>query len=113
MNNKSKNVPFTNLKANIYLMLIPVVVLLCAIGLLALYSASTHIDAGFFDKVFGKQILRMLLGISITVLVFFIQKRLIFDITYVAYGIGLVLLTLPYFLDKSGTGTSRWMSMGG
>ncbi|MDO9548331.1 MAG: hypothetical protein Q7J65_05145, partial [Candidatus Marinimicrobia bacterium] len=38
------------------------VFLLCVAGLMALYSASLHVDASFFKKVIGKQLLWMICG---------------------------------------------------
>ncbi len=104
---------FTNFKSNLYLLLIPIVAALCFIGLIALYSSSQHVEGSFFQKVIGKQLLRMILGLFIAIGVFFVQKRLVYDMAYFMYSFGVFLLLLPFILGFSSAGTSRWLMFGG
>lgn len=89
-----------------------IVLLLCVAGLLALYSASLHVDAPFFKKVVGKQLLWMILGMVSMSGIFLIQKKLLFDGAYIYYWLGIALIILPYFMSDSVTGTSRWLVLG-
>lgn len=88
------------------------VLLLCVAGLLALYSASLHVDAPFFKKVIGKQLLWMILGMVTMSGIFVIQKKLLFDGAYIYYWLGIALIILPYLMGDSVTGTSRWFVLG-
>lgn len=97
---------------NTNLLLVLVVGLLTLIGILTLYSASLQIDLPFFQKVVGKQIIWAILGIAIAASMYFVQKKLLFDMAYLLFGAGLVLLLLPYFFGGSTTGTHRWVTLG-
>ncbi|HDP69058.1 MAG TPA: rod shape-determining protein RodA [Candidatus Marinimicrobia bacterium] len=88
------------------------VLLLCIAGLLALYSASLHVDAPFFKKVIGKQLLWMILGMVTMSGISVIQKKLLFDGAYIYYWLGIALIILPYLMGDSVTGTSRWFVLG-
>jgi len=88
------------------------VFLLCLAGLMALYSASLHLDAPFFSKVVGKQLLWMMLGLIGVLVIFLVHKKIMFDGAYIFYWIGVVMVILPYFFGSSATGTSRWFVLG-
>jgi len=88
------------------------VFLLCVAGLMALYSASLHVDAPFFKNVIGKQLLWMILGIIIMFAVFLLQKKILFDGAFIFYWIGIALVVLPYFFGSSTAGTNRWFVLG-
>lgn len=88
------------------------VFLLCISGLVALYSASLHVEAPFFKKVIGKQMLWMIIGLLAILIVFFVQRKLIFDGAFVLYCIGIVLIIAPYFIGNSVAGANRWIVLG-
>ena len=88
------------------------VFLLCLAGLIALYSASLHVNAPFFKKVIGKQLLWMILGLITIVAVFLIQKKILFDGAFTFYWIGIAFIILPYFFRSSVAGTARWLVLG-
>jgi len=100
--------PFSNTNV----LLIILVTALCCIGLLALYSASLHIDLPFFKRVVGKQFVWIILGVILATVVFFVQKKIFFDTAYLLYLVGIVLILLTYIVSKSPTGASRWISAG-
>ncbi|MCD6205659.1 MAG: rod shape-determining protein RodA [Candidatus Marinimicrobia bacterium] len=88
------------------------VFLLSVAGLMALYSSSLHVDAPFFKKVFGKQLLWMLIGLFAAFSVVLVQKKVLFDGAFVFYWFGIALLILPYFLGGTAAGTNRWFILG-
>ncbi len=94
------------------LLIVILVTLLCAFGLVALYSASLHADQTFFHKAIGKQVLWLIFGIILATIVFFIQKKLIYEWTYLLYAIGLILIIVPFFIDSETAGTHRWIDIG-
>ncbi len=87
------------------------VLLLCVIGLFALFSASMHVEAPFFKKVIGRQLLWMIMGLLLIFAVFFMQKKILFDSAFILYGIGIVLIVTPYFFGVSAS-THRWLAFG-
>lgn len=88
------------------------VFLLCMAGLVALYSASIHIDAPFFKKVVGKQLIWILFGILSALIVIFTQKKILFNGAYIFYWVGIVLILSPFFIGGSVAGTHRWLALG-
>ncbi len=86
---------------------------LSVIGIIAVYSASLHTGKPFFQNSGGKQLVRMIIGLFIGTFFFFLQKKFLFDRTYWFYGVGIILVMLPYFLGGDSTGTSRWLNFGG
>jgi len=89
-----------------------IVFLLCMAGLIALYSASIHIDAPFFKKVVGKQLIWILFGILSVLTVIFTQKKILFNGAYIFYWAGIVLILSPFFIGGSAAGTHRWLVLG-
>jgi len=100
--------PFSNTN----ILMIILVTALCCTGLLALYSASLHIDLPLFKRVVGKQFIWIMMGGTLATIVFFIQRKVFFDTAYFLYLFGIVLILLPFILGKSPTGTCRWISIG-
>lgn len=88
------------------------VFLLCLVGLIVLYSASLYMEIPFFQRVVGRQLIWMFIGLSALIVVQFIQRRLIFDSAYMLYSIGIGLLVLPFLLGDSGNGADRWIRLG-
>jgi len=99
---------FSNLNG----LILVIVIALCLIGMLAVYSASLNMEGSFFKKAFGRQMIWLLLGGLLTAAIYFIQKKLIYDSAYILYFIGFALLLIPYFLNTSVTGTARWIHIG-
>lgn len=87
--------------------------ILSLIGIVMVYSASLHSTLPFFQKVAGKQIIWLILAIITGTIVFFIQKKLLFEYAYWFYGIGIVLIILPYIFGSGAAGTDRWLTFGG
>jgi len=88
------------------------VFLLCVAGLMALYSASLHVEASFFKKVIGKQLLWMILGVITMFAIFLLQKKFLFDGAFIFYWIGIAMVVLPYFFGSSAASTNRWFVLG-
>jgi rod shape determining protein RodA len=89
-----------------------VVGLVCIIGLLAVFSASSNENLSFWEKSIGRQVIWMFLGALLVTVIYFFKKELIFDMSYWLYGLGIGLILLPY-LFPAGGGTHRWLSIGG
>jgi len=89
-----------------------VVSLVCIIGLLAVFSASSMESLSFWEKSIGRQVIWMFLGTLVATVIYFFKKELLFDLSYWLYGLGLCLILLPY-LFPAGGGTHRWLSIWG
>jgi len=94
------------------LVMVIFVTLLCAFGLVALYSASLHAEQSFFQKAVGRQLLWLIFGIILATIVFFVQKKLIYEWAYLLYAIGLILIVVPFFIGSIKAGTHRWIELG-
>ncbi len=87
-------------------------ILIIAIGLAALYSASfNNVRVGqgvFYDQLW-------VAGFSLVLMVVLSRTnyRKFFDVAYIVYGISLVFLILVLFLGRPALGATRWFSLGG
>jgi rod shape determining protein RodA len=86
-----------------------IVVLLLAAGLTSIYSATY--EAGMSD-FFYKQLAFSIAGAVGMIIVMFIPETWIQKLSYVAYGITLVLLVLVKFIGKEISGTQGWFDLG-
>ena len=84
--------------------------LLCAIGLIALKSAS--LDTLGQHSVFYNQIKWIIIGFLIFLIIQFIRNNLLYEFAYVLYLILLILLFITLFMPKTN-GSSRWILIGG
>ncbi len=74
-------------------------------GLLIQYSVSVSSQMIYFKKT----ILWILISIPICALVFILKTKIWIGISYILYGVGLFLLTLPMFSHHA---VKRWISLG-
>ena len=92
--------------------LMVLVLSICAIGILNIYSAGYA--AGERQIPFYlKQIQWIILGLIIMMVIFFIDYRLIIKGAYVIYGISVALLVLVYIYGYTMHGSQRWLTLGG
>ena len=87
-------------------------ILIIAIGLLALYSASFNNDV-VGVSVFYDQLFCALLGILLMFLLSPGDYRKFFDVAYIVYGISVVFLILVLVMGRQALGATRWFSVAG
>ena len=92
--------------------LLVLVLSICAIGILNIYSAGYAASERQFP-FYLKQIQWIALGLLIMMVIFFIDYRLIIKGAYVIYGISVVLLALVYIYGYTMHGSQRWLAFGG
>ena len=92
--------------------LIIIVIMLCAVGLVAIYSANAGIDEQDQVDNFHKQIIWLGLGIIIAVIMIMIPTKVLYAFAYMIYSISLLGLILV-LLYGSGETAKRWISLGG
>ena len=100
--NSSQNFPLS-------VLLLPLVLTL--IGLIALFSISVNQFGVIAITAFTKQLLFMIPAIGGFLIILFIPKYIIHKYIYLAYGIILLLVTVPFLLSTIA-GTHRWINIG-
>ena len=92
--------------------LITVVILLCTVGLVTIYSANTGMDEQNQVNNFHRQIIWLAMGIIITVIMIMIPLKVFFAFAYVIYG-GALLGLIFVLLQDNGGASERWIRLGG
>jgi rod shape determining protein RodA len=88
------------------------VLLLCAlasVGYVALYSAA----GGSAEPYAARHMLRFAFGLTLMLCIALVDIRFIARLSWVAYGIGIVLLILVMKMGHVGKGAQRWIEVGG
>ncbi|MDP6456240.1 MAG: FtsW/RodA/SpoVE family cell cycle protein [Candidatus Marinimicrobia bacterium] len=85
--------------------------ILTGFGLLALYSIASHAGEISLSSRFAKHALWIIPSLLIFVVCFSPSTRIIHKYAYVAFGLGLGALLIP-FLTGTVAGTHRWISLG-
>ncbi|MCF7803032.1 MAG: rod shape-determining protein RodA [Candidatus Marinimicrobia bacterium] len=91
--------------------ILAICLVLFTVGLIALNSATLESSGGYFGNNFHKQILWGLLGLTGLFAIYFLEKKVLFEWSYLIYGVVLVLLVLTLFFG-TGAGSSRWFRLG-
>jgi len=89
-----------------------IVLALCAIGLLTVYSG-TRTFGGKGFPLYGKQAIWLVLGIGTFLVVYLVGDGYIEETAWPAYGTILVLLVIVLVAGKVRGGAQRWISFGG
>jgi len=92
--------------------LITVVILLCTVGLVVIYSANAGMDEQVQVNNFQKQIIWMAIGIIIVVIMIMIPLKVFFAFAYIFYT-GALLGLIFVLLQDNGGASERWISFGG
>lgn len=92
--------------------LITVVILLCTVGLVVIYSANAGMDEQVQVNNFQKQIIWMAIGIIIVVIMIMIPLKVFFAFAYIFYT-GALLGLIFVLLQDNGGASERWISLGG
>ena len=87
-------------------------ILIIAIGLLSLYSASFNNNV-VGVSVFYDQLFCALLGILLMFLLSRVDYRKFFDVAYIVYGISVIFLILVLVMGRHALGATRWFSVAG
>ena len=87
-------------------------ILLSGAGLLSIYSTGLQQEGLIERNYFIRQIIWFVIGISLTLGVAMVPKKIVFNLAYIVYGLGIIAL-LGTFLIKDSTGTHRWFRIGG
>jgi rod shape determining protein RodA len=87
-------------------------VLIMAIGLAALYSASFH-NTRVGQMVFYDQLGAAALSILVMAILSKVDYRRFFEVAYPVYIVSVIFLILVFLLGRHALGATRWFSIGG
>ncbi len=87
--------------------------LLWIAGIFLVYSATYVHTSGPLAGIFKSQIVWVIMGILIILAIVSIPARFYYSMSYVLYGISLLLLVLVLFTGSSAKGAGRWIVISG
>lgn len=90
-----------------------VVLVLCSIGLLAIYSATQSRDLSWEESFVARQTSWMIAGLVLLFAVVAVSYQKFVDLAYILYGVNLLLLVLVLVMGHTRLGAQRWFSIGG
>ncbi len=92
--------------------LLALVLFLCAIGIVNIYSAGFNASETQIP-FYLKQLQWIVLGLIVMMIAFFIDYRFIIKGAYILYGISVALLVLVYIYGFTMRGSQRWFAIWG
>ena len=92
--------------------LLALVLGICAVGIINIYSAGYSIGDRPFP-LYLKQIQWVLVGLAFMLFIYFIDYRVINEAAYIIYGISIVLLIIVFLHGYTMRGSQRWISIFG
>ena len=93
--------------------LLILLILIGAISVLNLYSATYAIRDAGGSQIFVRQIYWFLIGFAVLLMMTTFDYHLLERLAYPAYVVSLVLLVLVLLVGKITSGSQRWLSLGG
>lgn len=89
------------------------VILLWVAGVFLVFSATYVHTSGPLAGIFKSQMIWIAMGIIIILAIVSIPARIYYSLSYVIYGIALILLLYAVFTGVALKGASRWIAIGG
>lgn len=93
--------------------LLGLVLSICAIGVLNIYSAGFSLTTVKSSPFYVKQLQWIMIGLCFMVVTFLIDYRVISQYAYVLYGISVLFLLIVSLYGYTTHGSQRWIVMGG
>ena len=93
--------------------LIGLTFLVFLIGLLSIYSATRVSGLPFSESYFLRQLNWMAIGLLFLAVSIAVSYQRFIDVSYLVYGINIILLLLVLVLGRIRLGAQRWFSIGG
>lgn len=82
-------------------------------GLVALYSSSQPLTAaGKGGNHFLSQVKWVIIGLGVVLFIIYLPNRVIHDLSYILYGLSLILLVMVILWGTEGYGATRWLRLG-
>ncbi len=87
-------------------------IILSGVGLVSIYSTGLQQQVVLERNYFIRQLIWFLIGLALFFGVALMPKKVVFNLAYILYGLGILTL-LGTFLVVDSTGTHRWFRIGG
>ncbi len=94
---------------NSFFIILVIALLICAIGVLCIYSSTYQKEGLFWQTIYGRQILWMIIGLVFFFIMSNLDYRRLWDLTYILYGVAIFLLLLVIILGVIRLGAQRWL----
>ncbi len=95
-----------------YFKILLIAVVICLIGVLAIYSSTYQKDSRVWQAIYQRQILWIVLGLAVFFMMAQMDYRRIEDLTYVLYALSIFFLVLVFTLGAIRLGAQRWLRIG-
>lgn len=86
-----------------------IALLIASIGILSIYSCTYQKEGKFWELIYQRQILWVILGLVFFLIMSNLNYRRLWDITYILYALMILLLLLVFVLGISRLGAQRWL----
>jgi rod shape determining protein RodA len=96
---------------NSRLIIIAVALLICAIGVMSIYSSTYQKEGRIWQDIYKRQIIWMALGVIFFFLLSNFNYRKLWDATYPLYVFAIFLLFLVFMLGLTRMGAQRWLKL--
>lgn len=105
---------FNKLYRNVDKILLVAILVILAIGLSSIYSA-THADGSETKRegLFLKQMAWIAIGLLLSLVILNIDYQKFVDMSYIIFGLNIVLLLIVLFFGSTKLGAQRWVYIGG
>ncbi|HOW42565.1 MAG TPA: rod shape-determining protein RodA [Candidatus Omnitrophota bacterium] len=90
-----------------------IALLICAFGVISIYSSTYSKEGDFWQTLFLRQILWVAMGVAVFFMMARTNYRRLWDWTYVIYGAVLFLLLLVVIMGIVRLGAQRWLRLAG
>jgi len=96
---------------NSFFIILIIVILICLMGVLCIYSSTYQKEGRFWQTIYGRQLLWMAIGLVFFLIMSRLDYRRLWDWTYIFYGLALFMLLLVIVLGVSRLGAQRWLKI--
>ncbi|MFH0855697.1 MAG: rod shape-determining protein RodA [Candidatus Omnitrophota bacterium] len=97
---------------NSFLIILVTALLICALGVLSIYSSTYQKEGKLWQTIFERQALWVILGLSLFFIVSNVNYRRFWDWTYFLYIFTFIFLFLVFLLGVTRLGAQRWLRVG-
>ncbi|MFA5063697.1 MAG: rod shape-determining protein RodA [Candidatus Omnitrophota bacterium] len=97
---------------NSFLIILVTALLICSLGVLSIYSSTYQKEGKLWQTIFERQVLWIILGLTLFLIVSSISYRRLWDWTYFLYIFNLFFLFLVFILGAIRLGAQRWLRIG-
>lgn len=94
-----------------FIKILVISVLICIIGILSIYSGTYQKEGEFWQDIYKRQILWVMVGVAIFFLMANFNHRYLWDWTYILYAVVVFFLFLVFILGIVRLGAQRWLKV--